>query len=106
PGDRRSGVYSEHYEGLLTEKKVCPGCIKEPKRKNYMKIFLTGGAGYIGSMAVRKLLEDGHQVTIYDSLVTGYRAAVPKGAAFIQGNLANAKEQSNFPGKRSLIGTR
>jgi len=54
-----------------------------------MKIFLTGGAGYIGSMAVRKLLEAGHQVTVYDSLVTGYRQAVPEGATFIQGDLAN-----------------
>ena len=54
-----------------------------------MKIFLTGGAGYIGSMAVRKLLEAGHEVTVYDSLVTGYRGAVPEGATFIQGDLAN-----------------
>ncbi len=54
-----------------------------------MKIFLTGGAGYIGSMAVRKLLEGGHQVTVYDSLVTGYRQAVPTDATFIQGDLGN-----------------
>jgi len=57
-----------------------------------MKIFLTGGAGYIGSMAVRKLLEDNHQVTVYDSLVTGYKAAVPTDATFIQGDLANGKD--------------
>jgi len=54
-----------------------------------MKIFLTGGAGYIGSMAVRKLLEAGHQVTVYDSLVTGYSQAVPQDANFIQGDLGN-----------------
>ena len=54
-----------------------------------MKIFLTGGAGYIGSMAVRKLLEAGHQVTVYDSLVTGYRGAIPTAATFIQGDLGN-----------------
>jgi len=54
-----------------------------------MKIFLTGGAGYIGSMAVRKLLEAGHKVTVYDSLVTGYRQAVPDKATFIQGDLGN-----------------
>ncbi|NQS92570.1 MAG: UDP-glucose 4-epimerase GalE [Chloroflexi bacterium] len=57
-----------------------------------MNIFLTGGAGYIGSMAVQKLLEIGHQVTVYDSLVTGYRAAVPEGATFIQGDLGNTKD--------------
>jgi len=57
-----------------------------------MNIFLTGGAGYIGSAAVRKLLEAGHQVTVYDSLVTGHRAAVPADADFIQGDLANTKD--------------
>ena len=54
-----------------------------------MKIFLTGGAGYIGSMAARKLLEAGHQVTVYDSLVTGYKKAVPPDATLVQGDLAN-----------------
>ncbi len=57
-----------------------------------MNIFLTGGAGYIGSAAVRKLLETGHTVTVYDSLVTGYRAAVPVKATFIQGDLANRND--------------
>ncbi len=59
-----------------------------------MKIFLTGGAGYIGSMAVRKLLEAGHGVMVYDSLVTGYQKAVPEGATFIQGDLGNPKDIS------------
>ncbi len=59
-----------------------------------MKIFLTGGAGYIGSMAVRKLLEAGHRVTVYDSLVTGYKKAVPEDATFIQGDLGNPKDIS------------
>lgn len=57
-----------------------------------MNIFLTGGAGYIGSIAARKLLESGHQVTVYDSLVTGYKEAVPADATFIQGDLANQKD--------------
>ena len=55
-----------------------------------MRIFLTGGAGYIGSIATRTLLEAGHQVTVYDSLVTGYKEAVPAGAEFIQGDLADS----------------
>jgi len=54
-----------------------------------MNIFLTGGAGYIGSIAARTLLEAEHRVTVYDSLVTGYRKAVPAGAEFIQGDLAD-----------------
>jgi len=54
-----------------------------------MNIFLTGGAGYIGSAAAEMLLKAGHSVTVYDSLVTGYRAAVPANAHFIQADLAD-----------------
>jgi UDP-glucose 4-epimerase len=54
-----------------------------------MNIFLTGGAGYIGSAVAESLLEAGHQVTIYDSLVTGHRAAVPEGAEFVEADLAD-----------------
>jgi UDP-glucose 4-epimerase len=52
-----------------------------------MKIFVTGGAGYIGSATAEALLEEGHLVTVYDSLVTGYRQAVPEGALFVQASL-------------------
>jgi len=54
-----------------------------------MNIFLTGGAGYIGSTAAEILLQNGHQVTVYDSLVTGHRAAVPEAARFIHADLAD-----------------
>jgi len=54
-----------------------------------MKIFLTGGAGYIGSAAAATLLEAGHRVTILDSLVTGHRAAMPEGADFIEADLGD-----------------
>lgn len=55
-----------------------------------MNIFLTGGAGYIGSIAAEMLLQAGHRVTVYDSLVTGHREAVPQQAGFIQADLADA----------------
>lgn len=54
-----------------------------------MDIFVTGGAGYIGSATAATLLEAGHSVTVYDSLVKGYRAAVPEKAEFIQADLAD-----------------
>ena len=54
-----------------------------------MNVFVTGGAGYIGSAAAEALLNAGHSVTIYDSLVTGYRAAVPARARFIQADLGD-----------------
>jgi UDP-glucose 4-epimerase len=56
-----------------------------------MHIFLTGGAGYIGSAAAQRLLESGHEVTVYDSLVTGHRAAIPGKARFVHADLANAE---------------
>jgi len=55
-----------------------------------MNIFVTGGAGYIGSATAEALLKAGHDVTVYDSLVTGHRAAVPEGANFVQADLSDS----------------
>ncbi len=55
-----------------------------------MKCFVSGGAGYIGSAVAAELLAEKHQVTIYDSLVTGHRAALPKGAQFAEADLGDA----------------
>jgi UDP-glucose 4-epimerase len=54
-----------------------------------MNIFVTGGAGYIGSATAEALLKAGHSVTVFDSLVSGHRAAVPEGAKFIKADLRN-----------------
>jgi UDP-glucose 4-epimerase len=55
-----------------------------------MNILVTGGAGYIGSATAEALIDAGHSVTVYDSLVTGHRRAVPKGATFIEADLADS----------------
>ena len=52
-----------------------------------MHVLVVGGAGYIGSTTVAELLRAGHDVTVYDSLVRGHRAAVPEGARLIVGDL-------------------
>lgn len=52
-----------------------------------MHVLVTGGAGYIGSVTAAALLAAGHGVTVFDSLVKGYRAAVPESAKFVQGDL-------------------
>src|SRR5436853_3083289 len=54
-----------------------------------MKLLVTGGAGYIGSLMTAQLLEAGHQVTVFDNLLKGHLQAVPAGADFIEGNLLN-----------------
>jgi UDP-glucose 4-epimerase len=54
-----------------------------------MNVFVTGGAGYIGSVCVEELLNAGHRVTVFDNLSEGHRAAVDARAAFVQGDLAN-----------------
>lgn len=55
-----------------------------------MNILVTGGAGYIGSATAEALLEAGHSVTVYDSLVTGHRQAVPGGAKFVEADLSDS----------------
>ena len=52
-------------------------------------VLVTGGAGYIGSHAVLALLDAGWRVVVIDSLVTGFRWAVPDGAVFAQGDIAD-----------------
>ncbi len=52
-----------------------------------MRIVVTGGAGYIGSVVVEELLRDGHSVVVYDNLSKGHRDAVPDEAAIVEGDL-------------------
>ncbi|MEU9198065.1 UDP-glucose 4-epimerase GalE [Streptomyces hundungensis] len=54
------------------------------------KYLVTGGAGYVGSVVAARLVEAGHTVTVVDDLSTGFREAVPAGAAFIEGRVQDA----------------
>ncbi|SVD32620.1 uncharacterized protein METZ01_LOCUS385474, partial [marine metagenome] len=53
-----------------------------------MKVFVAGGAGYIGSICVEELLNAGHEVTVLDNLSEGHRVAVDERAQFIEGCLS------------------
>ena len=52
-----------------------------------MRVLVTGGAGYIGSVVAAQLVAAGHEVTVLDDLSTGYADAVPPGAGFVKGTL-------------------
>ncbi|MEW6303386.1 MAG: UDP-glucose 4-epimerase GalE [Verrucomicrobiota bacterium] len=54
-----------------------------------MKVFVTGGAGYIGSVCVEELLNAGHAVTVFDNLTEGHRSAIDARAKFVQGDFAD-----------------
>jgi UDP-glucose 4-epimerase len=57
-----------------------------------VRLLVTGGAGYIGSVVAAQLLEAGHDVVVLDDLSTGHRDAVPDGAAFVRGSILGAHE--------------
>jgi UDP-glucose 4-epimerase len=50
-----------------------------------MHVFVTGGAGYIGSICVEELLNAGHRVTVFDNLSEGHRSAIDSRARFVLG---------------------
>jgi UDP-glucose 4-epimerase len=80
-----------------------------------MKVLVTGGAGYIGSVTSEVLLSRGYEVVVFDNLSQGHRAAVPVAADWIEGDLSSPHDihhaiDSHRPGAvmhfaaRSLVG--
>jgi UDP-glucose 4-epimerase len=63
-----------------------------------MKILVVGGAGYIGSVCAELLLNEGHDVAIFDNLTEGHRRAIDERAEFTEGDLADAA------GTQSMLG--
>jgi UDP-glucose 4-epimerase len=55
-----------------------------------MRVLVTGGAGYIGSVVAAQLVAAGHEVTVLDDLSTGHADAVPAGATFVKGTLRDS----------------
>lgn len=52
-----------------------------------MKVLVTGGSGYIGSVVVRSLLERGHEVTVFDDCMRGHRCTLPSTVFLVEGDL-------------------
>jgi UDP-glucose 4-epimerase len=55
-----------------------------------MRVLVTGGAGYIGSVVTEQLIGDGHEVVVYDNLSKGHREAVVAGAELVHASLSDA----------------
>ncbi len=54
-----------------------------------MRVLVTGGAGYIGSVVTEELVRDGHEPVVYDNLAKGHRGAVVLGAEFVEGDISD-----------------
>ena len=59
-----------------------------------MRVLVTGGAGYIGSVVAELLLAAGHEVRVFDNLSKGHREAVPEGAELVVGDLLEGVGQA------------
>src|SRR3989344_313002 len=69
-----------------------------------MKIFVTGGAGFIGSNVTKLLLDLGHEVTVFDNLSSGKKDAVDSRANFVEGDLSNIEDtEKALKGHEALI---
>ena len=67
-----------------------------------LPVLVTGGAGYIGSHAALALLDAGWPVVVLDNLVTGFRWAVPEGAFFEEGDVADADLLERLIGEHGI----
>lgn len=56
-----------------------------------MRVLVTGGAGYIGSVVVEELINDGHEVVVYDNLNKGHRSAVHPQTRFVEADLLDGQ---------------
>ncbi len=98
-----------YYSSFVQEQQALPTTL----RKATMKLLVTGGAGYVGSVCATVLIESGHDVTIIDNFSTGNRDAVPAGSRLVEGDVRDCAEpvlaEGGFEGvihfaARSLVG--
>jgi len=68
-----------------------------------VRVLVTGGAGYIGSVVAAQLVAAGHDVVVLDNLSTGYADAVPAGAAFVKGTLRDCAAEVISDGVEAVL---
>lgn len=67
-------------------------------------VLVTGGAGFIGSHMVRRLLKEGYSITVLDNLSTGLKENIPQNVLFIQGDTSNVKDvEKAFERKLDIV---
>ncbi len=67
-----------------------------------MRLLITGGAGYIGGTVAQLLLDQGHAVFVYDNLCHARREAVPTGATFVEGDVADSRKLEGLLREQSI----
>lgn len=67
-----------------------------------LRILVTGGAGYIGSVCSAKLIDEGHVVTVIDNLSTGHRSAVPPEADFVEADITDRRSIASLVRRTSF----
>lgn len=60
--------------------------------RNKKHVLVTGGAGFIGSHMVDRLIKDGYEVSVFDNFSTGYKENIPTGVSVIKGDTSNVKD--------------
>jgi UDP-glucose 4-epimerase len=68
-----------------------------------MRVLVTGGAGYIGSVVAAQLVAAGHDVVVLDDLSTGYAEAVPDGADFVKGTVRECAAEVLSDGVEAVL---
>src|SRR6185437_5318844 len=68
-----------------------------------MRVLVTGGAGYIGSVVAAQLVAAGHDVIVLDDLSTGHADAVPRGATFVKGTLRDCAAEVIADGVEAVL---
>ena len=72
------------------------------RRENSLRVLVTGGAGYIGSVVAARLVEVGNEVVVYDNLRKGSQHAIPKGTTLVMGDVGGSSTLTAIKGSRRM----